>query len=308
MGFRFNEKRISYTIPLEDNMNKIASIFFLCLIVQSAFAQIPNAGFENWTGGNPDSWYADNVVVTTVTQSSTVHSGSSAARGEVLSFFTSIMPPTIQTGILARGFAYSQRPVSITGYFQFFPAASSGDRFYVDAVLYKGGVDGTSVAVGAVAISAAASSYTQFSATFNYLTSDTPDTCVIQISIVGPGTGAQATPHVGSYYLLDDLAFSGSSGVENHNPMVPVETILMQNYPNPFNPSTSIQYSLVHASQVKLRVFNILGKEMATLVNEYKSAGQYVAKFDAGALASGVYFYRLDAGDFSATKHMLLVK
>jgi hypothetical protein len=282
--------------------------FFLCLIIQSAFAQIPNAGFENWTGGNPDGWFADNVAVTTVTQSSTVHSGLSAVRGEVLSFYTYIMPPTIQTGQDARGFAYSQRPVSITGYFQFFPATSSGDRFYVDAVLTKGGIDNISVAVGAVAISAAASSYTQFSATFTYITSDIPDTCYIQISIVGPGTGAQSSPHAGSYYLLDDLTFSGSTDVENQSSLVPVAMNLNQNYPNPFNPSTTISYSLSKASYVKLRVFNILGKELTTLVDGFQSAGNHSARFLASNMASGVYFYRLEAEGYTAMKQMLLVK
>jgi hypothetical protein len=281
---------------------------FLCLIVQTTFAQIPNAGFENWTNGDPDGWYTTNVVVTTITQSSTVHSGSLAARGEVLTFYTQIMPPTIQTGQDARGFAYSQRPVSITGYFQFFPAVSSGDRFYVDAVLYKGGIDGISVAVGAVAISAAASSYTQFSATFTYLTSDIPDTCVINISIVGPGTGVQATPHAGSYYLLDDLSFSGSTDVENQSSLVPVETNLKQNYPNPFNPTTTISYSLSKSSYVKLRVYNILGKELTTLVDGFQSAGNHSAHFLASNMASGIYFYRLEAEGYTAMKQMLLVK
>jgi len=224
-------------------------------------------------------------------------------------FYTQPMPPTIQTGVLARGFAYSQTPVSITGYFQFFPAASSGDRFTVDAVLYKGGVEGgTHVAVGALAISAVTSSYTQFSATFTYLTSDIPDTCDINISIIGPGTGVDSYPHAGSYYLLDDLAFSGSTDVESQGSLVPVEMNLKQNYPNPFNPSTTISYSLSKASYVKLRVFNILGKELATLADGFQSAGNHSAHFLASDMASGVYFYRLETEGYTAMKQMLLIK
>jgi hypothetical protein len=216
------------------------------------------------------------------------------------------MPPSIQTGQDARGFAYSQRPVSITGYFQFFPAASSGDRFYVDAVLTKGGIDNISVA--AVAISAAASSYTQFSATFNYLTSDIPDTCYIQISIVGPGMGVDSYPHAGSYYLLDDLAFSGSTAVDKSNTAKPEAFLLNQNYPNPFNPSTTISYSLSKASYVKLRIFNILGKELTTLADGFQSAGNHSAHFLASDMASGVYFYRLETEGYTAMKQMLLIK
>ena len=291
-------------------MGRIVTIIFFCFIAHVAFAQIPNAGFENWTGGEPDGWVSANIngFVTVVTQSATSRSGSSALRGDVETFYTSVIPPTIQTGKDARGFAYSQRPVSVTGYFQFFPAASSGDRFYVDAVLYKRGVGDSSVAVGAVAISAETSSYTQFTATFAYQTADVPDTCVIQISIVGPGTGTAATPHVGSYYLLDDLAFSGSTDVGNQGSLIPTETNLKQNYPNPFNPSTTISYSLSKASYVKLRIYNILGKELTTLVSGFQSAGNHSVQFLALNLASGVYFYRLEAEGYTAMKQMLLVK
>jgi hypothetical protein len=283
-------------------------IFFFLIFSHCAFAQIPNAGFESWTGGNPDGWYATNVLITTVTQTSTAHSGSTAARGEVMTFYTITLPPAIQTGQDGRGFAYSQRPGSITGYFQYFPAASSGDRFYVDAVLTKGGIDNIPVAVGAVAISAATSSYTQFSATFVYQTSDIPDTCYIQISIVGPGTGPQSTPHAGSYYLLDDLAFSGSTDVENQSSLVPAAMNLEQNYPNPFNPSTTISYSLSKASYVKLSVYNVLGKELITLADGFQTAGNHSARFLASNMASGVYFYRLEAGGYTAMKQMLLIK
>ena len=290
-------------------MYKFILTFFLTIITQSAFAQIPNAGFENWTVGNPEGWFADNVAVTTVTQSSIPHSGSYSARGEAVLFYGQVMPPTIQTGDNARGFAYNQRPVSVTGYYQFFPVTSSGDRFTVDAVLYKGGIEeGTPVAVGALAISTAASSYTQFSATFLYSTSDIPDTCVINISIIGPGTGQQSAPHAGSYYLLDDLAFSGSTDVENQRLLVPAAMNLEQNYPNPFNPSTTISYSLSKASYVKLSVYNVLGKELTTLADGFQTAGNHSARFLASNMASGVYFYRLEAEGHTAMKQMLLIK
>jgi hypothetical protein len=292
-------------------MYRLVLTFFLCLMIQTAFAQIPNAGFETWTGGHPDNWFAANLPYTTVTQSSTSHLGSSAVRGVVspaiLEPYT--YAPTISAGVDAHGFSISEKPVSLTGYFQFSPAASSGDRFGVDAVLYKGGAEGgIQVAVGAVAISATTSSYTHFSATFNYLTSDIPDTCTIIITIVGPGTGLESLPHAGSSYLLDDLAFSGSTGVQNQNLNIPAEVKLQQNYPNPFNPSTTISYSLSKASFVKLRVFNILGKEVTTLVNGFQSAGNHSAHFLASNIASGVYFYRLEAEGYTAMRHMLLVK
>jgi hypothetical protein len=83
---------------------------------------------------------------------------------------------------------------------------------------------------------------------------------------------------------------------------------LSQNYPNPFNPSTSIKFSLPQAENVKLVVFDLLGREVATLVNEYKTSGIYEVNFDASSYASGVYFYSIQTPNFTQTKRMLLVK
>ncbi len=83
---------------------------------------------------------------------------------------------------------------------------------------------------------------------------------------------------------------------------------LSQNYPNPFNPSTSIKFTMPKGDNVKLVIYDALGREVKTLVNEFRNAGVYNVNFDASSLSSGVYFYRIQAGDFSETKKMLLVK
>jgi hypothetical protein len=83
---------------------------------------------------------------------------------------------------------------------------------------------------------------------------------------------------------------------------------LEQNYPNPFNPATSIRYGMPHRSHVTLTVFNALGQQVAQLVNGDMEAGYHEVTFDGSGQSSGVYFYRLQAGDFTSTKKSLLLK
>jgi hypothetical protein len=88
----------------------------------------------------------------------------------------------------------------------------------------------------------------------------------------------------------------------------PMEFALEQNYPNPFNPTTSIRYNVPQTVQVSVKVYDMMWREVSTLVNEVKPAGSYDVSFDASALPSGTYFYRMEAGTFSATKKMNLMK
>lgn len=83
---------------------------------------------------------------------------------------------------------------------------------------------------------------------------------------------------------------------------------LSQNYPNPFNPKTNIQYSLATDEFVDLRVYDLLGNEVATLINTAQAAGSYSIIFDAADLPSGIYIYKITAGKYSDTKKLLLVK
>ena len=107
--------------------------------------------------------------------------------------------------------------------------------------------------------------------------------------------------------ILIDFTGTPTSLAESGN-AVPKEYFLSQNYPNPFNPVTIINYQLPVHGRVSLKVYDMLGREIATLVDEVKSTGSYSVKWNAHGTASGVYFYRLQAGSFSTTKKLLLLK
>jgi glucuronoarabinoxylan endo-1,4-beta-xylanase len=108
---------------------------------------------------------------------------------------------------------------------------------------------------------------------------------------------------------ITTLSFSGAlvTNVDN-KPLTPIEFSLSQNYPNPFNPSTTIDYSLAKESFVQLKIFDVLGREIRTLVKERIATGKYTIQFDATNLNSGIYFYQITAGDFIQSKKMILVK
>lgn len=104
------------------------------------------------------------------------------------------------------------------------------------------------------------------------------------------------------------LGSSSVSGIEDENNIIPEEYMLYQSYPNPFNPSTTIKYSIPNSDKVSIKVYDILGREVSTLVNEYKTAGTHTVEFNASGLASGVYFYQLRAQNFVETKKMVLLR
>jgi hypothetical protein len=121
--------------------------------------------------------------------------------------------------------------------------------------------------------------------------------------------------YIGNFTYYKNL-FSPLTNIEEENTSAaPTEFVLYQNYPNPFNPSTKIEYTIpnvtlsgIEGSRVQLRVYDILGKEIATLVNEEKPAGSYEVDFDASGLSSGVYIYTLKVNGVSYSKSMILLK
>ncbi|MEC7731441.1 MAG: T9SS type A sorting domain-containing protein [Candidatus Neomarinimicrobiota bacterium] len=196
-------------------------------------------------------------------------------------------------------------PVGIIGQFYFAENASVGVNH--PAIAYdvwwweKIVVDGQSISVWAYADGGAPAD----TATYSY----TADNVAI-------GTGmpsliiAGVTDDDSSTVLIDEIWYNETpptSGISDNDPIAS-NYKLGQNYPNPFNPITNISYTVPQPGAVKLAVFNVLGEKVSTLVNNVVTPGTHTATWDAGNMPSGVYFYRLDAGSFTQTRKLLLIK
>jgi hypothetical protein len=143
---------------------------------------------------------------------------------------------------------------------------------------------------------------------------------------IGFVQGTGTTTEMQSYSFVDDIEYSGVktyyyrlrqvdldgrsqySDVVNVDFDIPKDFVLSQNYPNPFNPSTKITYALPTQRPVVIKVYDLTGQEVITLVDEVKEAGTYEINFDAVNYSSGVYIYQMSAGDFSSVKKMSILK
>jgi hypothetical protein len=123
--------------------------------------------------------------------------------------------------------------------------------------------------------------------------------------------GARRVASAWWWLMARAAGWNGATSVDMTSFATPTEFALNQNYPNPFNPTTTIKYDIPNVGTqyiVSLRVYDILGKEVATLVNETREAGSYKVNFDASRLSSGVYFYKMTSGLFTAVKKLVLMK
>lgn len=293
-------------------MKYLYTLLFVILFAFSLIkAQVPNSGFENWTAGEPDFWTTNNFdTLVTITQSNSSHSGSSALKGVCIPYFPPFLPVFGPVGICDgdtdEGFPIELRYNSLKGFYKF--NSQGGDQLFIT---FWVAVDTQAIGVGSILLNGA-SSYTQFAIPITYIDPATPNKCIISFQIINPVNGINVT--LGSEMYLDDLELSMDIVSDVEDEFQPQTFQLEQNYPNPFNPSTTIRYAVPSESKVSITVINLLGQEVATLVNDIQSAGYHEVKFNASELSSGVYLYRInaissiDSKEFSSTKKFILLK
>jgi hypothetical protein len=301
-----------HSIPTISKERVMKNLFvgFALLTVSTVFAQnspIPNPGFESWSGSpsSPNGWVVANTPgpppIASVFPVNDVHSGALAARGAVIFFQGApVASGQMIAGADGAGFPISVRYEALRGWYKY--TAVGGDGLSITSALRLGRTTvGAGFLLGGLTTQTV---YREFVIPHTFVNSSVPDTGMIIITIAGGGT----TFHDGSAYIVDDLSYGPATDVKENGTAIPSAFALEQNFPNPFNPTTKIQFSIPSAQFVTLKVYNVIGQEVATLANEQLEAGNYRAEFDAASLPSGTYIYRLSTPGFSSVKKMSLVK
>jgi Secretion system C-terminal sorting domain len=266
-------------------MNKcIYFIFGIFLLASMVSAQIPNAGFENWTGDEPDEWLTNNSLVAgLITKTTDAHSGNAAVQGTVQHFMTIPFTPMLTSATL--GFPVSSKPGALHGFYKL--NSVGGDSLFVGILMSSGHV---AIGAGIFVSGTTTGTYQEFVANINYTPSTTPDTGWITILLTNTDS-----VHTGSSFIVDDLSLTSANGVGNDGSPDHYIYALSQNYPNPFNPQTKIAYQLEEPSHVTIVLFDVLGKQVATVVDQNQTIGDHEVFFDGSNLPSGMYFYRMTA-------------
>ncbi len=274
-------------------LRSLTCIAFWCSL-GSASAQIPNGGFEDWSDQgeylDPTHWLTYNDIETLWGPVLTVERGSPGAVGSHHAVITSRQVPegtmVVQGWMSAEPFAYAQRPVLLTGKWQY--GIQPTDTGEVQVALTKWNTASASaelVASGTMLISGTASEWTIFALPFNYLSSETPDTARVQFA----ASKNFSAPVAGSFMKVDDLAFSGVVGMDG------TEALRPQLYPSP---TSDVLHITSSGHMSSLTLVDIAGRIM-----EHRAVSASRATFDVIALPAGRYFVHVQMNDRTTSIH-----
>jgi hypothetical protein len=279
------------------------TIALLCATFLSA-QNVPNGGFEDWLDGEPVDWTTNNLTnFATITQTQPGHSGTYALKGQAFEIDNKNYGPNLLSGLDDLGIPVSQNYHKLSFYYKFDNGAN--DRLICAVII----ADENFMTLGSGGWEQDETVDFFALATITILYSDPGGTAAhANIQFITVDDFGSGQPSVDSWFIIDDVELSGVVSVNDDNSIVPDKPHLYNNYPNPFNPSTTIKYALPKAGNVELIVYDVLGNEVSTLVNEEKTAGFNEVEWNASNVPSGMYFYRIQAGDFVETKKMMLLK
>lgn len=261
-------------------MKKIfLQLIALALISFSLSAQIPNASFENWDGnGNPQGWMTSNdvyAITTSVVSVTPAHAGSKSCKLEVKDYSGNPYPALLQTT-----FSETSKPASLHGWYKL-TKANSGSQ----GIISLSAMDGLNgVGAGSTYITVATSVFQEFVVPMYYVEPSMDSMYIVFGSGVSP---------TGTVFIIDDLSWGTAVSAGNlHGEELTLEGTIN----NPSSGVTDIIYRIPVTSAVTLKIFDINGRELKTLVNETQNAGRFKAQFNSRDLSSGIYFCQLNAG------------
>lgn len=309
------------------NMKKLI-VLLVAIFMSLSFkinAQIPNNGFEIWEDypdpdnpnnvyQKPDQWsgllpnspstYSFSIEKNIDSYPAGTGQYSMIIKSDIVNgvdgVATSydIMSDDISWEYLPPAFPINYRPTSLFLYYKYLP--ENGDSMRIACNFYKngaviGGFDYKSPQI--------ISNWTLLEIPISFNTSDIPDSSTIIL------TTFYNTQHNGSSLYVDNLSFDAPVTSVNESICgLPNCFALMQNYPNPFNSTTTIKYSIYKTNIVTLKLYNVSGKEVATLLNGKRTPGNYTIALNTTNLPSGVYYYQILSGSFKDTKKLILIK
>ncbi len=274
-------------IAMKKIFMQLISLVLLCC---SAEAQIPNASFENWNGsGNPQGWLTSNdvnAITTSIVSTTPGYAGSKSCKLEVKDYSGYAYPALLQTT-----FAENSKPASLHGWYKF-TVVNSNSQGIISLTAIEG-LDG--VGAGGTIITTASSVFQEFTAPM-YYTGSTMDSMYIAF-------GSGVSP-IGTVFIIDDLSWGTTVSAENlQGKELTLEGVMQ----NPSSGVTDIIYRLPATTNVSLKIFDLNGRELKTLVNENQNAGRFKAQFNSQELTSGIYFCRLNAGGNIRTTKLVVV-
>jgi|GEM_PF-1712566 len=291
---------------------RLINLFCLIILFSShIFSQIANSGFEDWTtdpdnNNNPIGWQTTNSYpIMNVEPYTPACEGNFAMKVKTVEIGFGFTLPGV--AFIETAYNFVQAPTKLSACVK--SNIVSGDIAFIMVALMKGDSVVAAIDSCTFKIDSSISQFTYHEFPLALQSNLVPDSIIIFVM------SGLINGHVGTELIIDEISFSGgiSSSADLGDKNLPGNFVLNQNYPNPFNPGTTISYSIPENDYVQIVVYDIIGNEMAILVNEEQPAGNYKIEFNGYSnevrnLPSGVYFYRLRAGDFIETKKMILLK
>lgn len=282
--------------------NLFLIILILFAISGNSPGQLLNSSFEDWQEGEPVNWMSNDISGDMITQSSDAYEGNSSLILKPADLLGSGFPVFLfSSDAEGNGHPITQKYTSLKGYYKL--SAAAEDVLWISVVITES--DSTVIGGGMIYLKEEKTNWTEFNIPILYDNlNGNPQMAYVTIALLDTAIGSA---NVNSVAFIDNFSLENTTSVDDGK-IISDNFLLDQNFPNPFNPSTKISWSTNVAGKQTLKIYNILGNEVATLVDEFKEAGSYSVEFNSKGLTSGIYFYTLSLGNKSQTKKMILLQ